>query len=258
MTVFGAAYAGAYDALYGEKDYAAECDMVESLAGEFGQNGKISALADFGCGTGNHVIPLAQRGHTVAGLDLSPGMLEQARAKAAAAGVTDRTSFILGNVQDALLPGAPFDAAIMMFAVLGYQRTDQEVIAALSNVRRHLPKGAPFIFDVWYGPAVVQDRPGARERQVNSPSGKLIRRTHATLDEAKNLCTVHFELERFEGAQSTQTVREDHVMRYFFPEELDGFAAKAGFTPVALRDFNDYRKPATSSSWNVTGVLQAV
>jgi len=258
MTVFGPGYAGAYDALYGEKDYASECDVLERLAGEFSRNGKISAMADFGCGTGNHAIPLALRGYRVTGVDLSPSMLEQARAKAAAAGVTERTSFVLGNVQDAALPGASFDAAIMMFAVLGYQRTDQEVIAALSNVRRHLPTGAPFIFDVWYGPAVIQDRPGARERQVDGPSGTLVRRTHATLDEAKNLCTVHFELERLEGGKSMQTVQEDHVMRYFFPEELDGFAAKAGFAPVALRDFNDYRKAATSSSWNVTGVLRAV
>jgi hypothetical protein len=47
-------------------------------------------------------------------------------------------------------------------------------------------------------------------------------------------------------------------MRYFFPEELDRFAAEAGFEPVALRDFNDYRKAATSSSWNVTGVFRAI
>jgi SAM-dependent methyltransferase len=258
MMVFGAAYAGAYDALYGEKDYVAECDMIESLAREFGSNGKISTLADFGCGTGNHAIPLARRGYRVAGLDLSPDMLEQARAKSTAAGVAERVSFTLGNVQDTALPGAPFGAAIMMFAVLGYQRSDQEVVAALANVRRQLPRGAPFVFDVWYGPAVIQDRPGARERHVDEPSGKLVRRTHASLDEAQNLCTVQFELERLKDGKSAQIVREDHVMRYFFPQELDDFAAKAGFAPVALRDFSDYRKAATSSSWNVTGVFRAI
>jgi len=258
MTVFGSAYAGAYDALYGEKNYAAECDMIENLFVEFGANGKVSSLADFGCGTGNHVIPLAARGHRVSGVDLSPGMLEQARTKAAQAGVTTRTQFALGDVQNVDVPGAPFDAAIMMFAVLGYQRTDDEVRAALANVRRHIPAGAPFVFDVWYGPAVIADKPGAREREVDSPSGKLVRRTDSTLDEARNLCTVHFELERFEGGKSAEIVREDHVMRYFFPEELDRFAAESGFAPVARRDFNDYRKPVTGVSWNVAGVFRAV
>jgi SAM-dependent methyltransferase len=258
MTVFGADYAGAYDALYGEKNYDGECDMIERLFAEFGKNGKPASLADFGCGTGNHLIPLAGRGYQVAGVDLSPGMLEQARAKAAKAGVAARTSFALGNVQDVDVPGAPLDAAIMMFAVLGYQRTDAEVIAALLNVRRQLPVGAPFVFDVWFGPAVIADKPGARAREVEGPSGKLVRRTHSTLDEERNLCTVHFELERFEGGISVQTVREDHVMRYFFQKDLERFAAQSGFAPVALRDFNDYRQAATAQSWNIVGVFRAV
>lgn len=258
MTVFGADYAGAYDALYGEKNYAAECDMIESLFAEFGANGKPASVADFGCGTGNHVIPLARRGYQISGVDLSPGMLENARIKATNAGVSERTRFALGNVQDVAVPGAPVDAAIMMFAVLGYQQTDAEVMAALTNVRRHIPAGAPFVFDVWYGPAVIADKPGTREREVLGPCGKLVRRTRSTLDEARNLCTVHFELERFEGGASVHTVREDHVMRYFFPQELERFAAQTGFAPVALRDFNDYRQSATDRSWNVVGVFRAV
>lgn len=258
MSVFGADYAGAYDALYGEKNYAAECDMIENLFAEFGANGKPASLADFGCGTGNHVVPLAQRGYQVSGVDLSSGMLAKAREKAADAGVAERTRFALGNVQNVDVPGAPVDAAIMMFAVLGYQQTDAEVAAALANVRRQIPVGAAFIFDVWYGPAVLADKPGTREREVQGPSGKLVRRTRSTLDEGCNLCTVHFELERFEDAVSAQTVQEDHVMRYFFPEELERFAVRTGFAPVALRDFDDYRKPATAKSWNIVGVFRAV
>ncbi len=30
---FGARYADAYDSLYGDKDYEAECDLIEQLAG---------------------------------------------------------------------------------------------------------------------------------------------------------------------------------------------------------------------------------
>lgn len=258
MTVFGADYASAYDALYEEKNYAAECDLIEGLFKEFGTSGKPVSLADFGCGTGNHAIPLARRGYNVSGLDLSPGMLEQARAKALAAQVMDRTNFSLGNVQNADVPGAPFDAAIMMFAVLGYQQSDAEVIAALSNVRRQISAGAPFVFDVWYGPAVIVDKPGARQREIQVPSGKLIRRTHSTLDEQRNLCMVHFQLERLESEKITQSVSEDHVMRYFFPDELERFAVTTGFTPVAMRDFNDYRMPATARSWNIVSVFRAV
>src|SRR5450759_5585098 len=44
-------------------------------------------ILDTACGTGMHAIVLAQHGYTCAGADLSAGMVEHARANAAAAGV---------------------------------------------------------------------------------------------------------------------------------------------------------------------------
>jgi SAM-dependent methyltransferase len=44
-------------------------------------------LLDAACGTGRHAIELARQGYAVAGADLSPGMVQQAQANAAAAGV---------------------------------------------------------------------------------------------------------------------------------------------------------------------------
>jgi len=47
-------------------------------------------VLDAACGTGMHAVALAQRGYEVAGADLSAGMIERARANAAAAGVEVR------------------------------------------------------------------------------------------------------------------------------------------------------------------------
>jgi glycine/sarcosine N-methyltransferase len=44
-------------------------------------------VLDTACGTGMHTIALAQRGYAVAGVDLSPGMIERARSNAVTAGV---------------------------------------------------------------------------------------------------------------------------------------------------------------------------
>jgi SAM-dependent methyltransferase len=58
-----------------------------------------SRIADLGCGTGSLAVLLAERGHEVLGLDVSPRMIERAQAKAARVGVD--AVFVVG---DAALP----------------------------------------------------------------------------------------------------------------------------------------------------------
>ena len=63
-------------------------DLTDSGEGIHGEADLISALSaggsvlDAGCGTGRVAIELARRGHEVVGVDLDPGMLDTARAKA--------------------------------------------------------------------------------------------------------------------------------------------------------------------------------
>lgn len=257
MSVFGKTYANAYDSLYGEKDYAGECDMIEALLAHAGLSGA-ARLLDLGCGTGSHAVPLAQRGHWVSGVDLSEAMLVQARDKASAAGVAAQADFHLGDVRSVRLADREFDAAIMMFAVLGYQQTDDDVHAALRTARAHLTAGAPFIFDVWYGPGVMADKPGSRERVVENGSERIVRRTNAILDEADHLCAVQFDLEVWRQGERTIQAHEEHLMRFFFTDELECFAADSGFSLLTFRDFPNWRNPVSASSWNAVGVLRAV
>jgi len=60
-------------------------------------------------------------------------MLERARRRAAAAGVSG-TTFVLGDVQNVQI-GRRFDAVLSMFAVVGYQISDAAVRSTLGNVR---------------------------------------------------------------------------------------------------------------------------
>ncbi len=55
--VFGQTYADQYDLIYTEKDYEAECDLIEEVFRKYG-DGEIKTILDLGCGTGNHAIPL--------------------------------------------------------------------------------------------------------------------------------------------------------------------------------------------------------
>ena len=136
--VFGTTYANAYDALYRDKDYSSEVDLIERILAEHGCGGR-RRLLDLGCGTGNHAIPLAQRGHTVTGIDISSGMLAQAVDKAKSAKLPAGTAlpvFAEGDLRRLELQQR-FEAVLMMFAVLGYQQQNADLIAALETVKRH-------------------------------------------------------------------------------------------------------------------------
>lgn len=65
-------------------------------------------VLEIGCGTGRHTVRLAQQGNRVTALDLSPGMLEVARAKLAG---FDQVELIEADIMTDGLPGR-FDAAL--------------------------------------------------------------------------------------------------------------------------------------------------
>src|SRR5262249_50342723 len=155
--VFGSVYAASYDVLYRDKDYLAECALLGRVFQKYGE-GSIKSILDLGCGTGNHSIPLAQQGYEVVGVDRSADMIALARNKATQGRIEKSVLFHQGDLRSTDL-GRRFDAVLMMFAVLGYQRENADVLAALATAHRHLRKGGLLVFDIWYGPAVLHERP---------------------------------------------------------------------------------------------------
>lgn len=69
-----------------------------------------SLVLDVGCGTGSLAVLLAGEGHDVTGLDLSPRMIERARAKAATAGV--EVAFRIGDAATPPSDGGPYDVVL--------------------------------------------------------------------------------------------------------------------------------------------------
>lgn len=251
---FGAVYSGIYDVLYRDKDYEAECDLLERIFRDHGR-GAVRRVLDLGCGTGNHALPLTGRGYGVAGVDLSEAMLAGARQKAAGLGAA-APSFHVGDARSVDL-GRRFDAVLMMFAVLGYSHANADLTATLATVRRHLEPGGLFVFDVWYGPGVLTDRPGPRIRTLATATGRVIRTTNPVLDLRHHRCHVHFEVLCLEGDRLVREVREEHVMRFYFPLELDLALRQAGLTLETLRAFPDYDREPDERTWNVIGVARA-
>lgn len=104
-------------------------------------------LADLGCGTGRLAVHFAARGFECVGVDLSDTMLTQARANAAARGVT--VEWHSGNLVtlDGLAT-ASFDYAASLFSTLGMVRGASHRAAAVAEVARLLKPGGRFVLHV--------------------------------------------------------------------------------------------------------------
>ena len=111
-------------------------------------------VLDVGAGTGALSLLAAELGHRVTALDLSPGMLERARAKAEAQGLD--VDFVVGAAEEP--PPGPFDAVIERHVLW----TAPDPVASLRAWREVAPGGRVVLFEGAWGAA----GPAARAREA--------------------------------------------------------------------------------------------
>lgn len=256
VTVFNSLYAEHYDQFYATKSYVEECDLIEAALKRNG-DGVRGSMLDVGCGTGGHSLELADRGYRMTGVDLSPSMVAQAGVKSEALPEDQRPTWLVGDARS-FDAGGPFDAAIMMFAVVGYLTTNEDVMRGLRNIRRHLKPGAVFVSDFWYGPSVLVDRPTDRIRVLQAADGhQVIRATSTALDITNHTADVSFRLWSLDGGRLSSESSEMHRMRYFFPQEYRLMLFQAGFDMVSISAFPSLDDPLTDETWNAVVVAVA-
>jgi hypothetical protein len=146
----------------------------------------------------------------------------------------------------------------MMFAVLGYQKTNSDVLAALKTARHHLAPDGLLILDVWYGPAILVQRPEPRVSEFATSDGRIVRSSSAVLDSLHHLCTVQYHLSHVCDGKIVKDQREEHTMRYFFPMEIQLFLEVAGFQMLQLSAFPEFLRQPDETTWNALVVASAV
>ncbi len=250
---FGALYAEVYDVMYEDKPYAREVEQVDSLLRDFGIAAS-ARLLDLGCGTGRHSIEFVRRGYAVTGVDRSRSMLAIARARLAEAPAASR--LVHSDIASLRLEER-FDAAVMMFAVVGYLVDDDELRAALLRVREHLLPGGIFCADFWHGAAVLAAPPTPRRHTWSRGGGRIERAAESAHNAAKQTVTVAYDLRVEHTGRAAEERSELHVMRYFFPNELRIVLASCGFDLVKVGDWPDPSQPPSIDHYSAMFVARA-
>ena len=249
-------YARYYDLLYRDKDYAAEAEYVANLIHKFHPAAR--TILELGSGTGIHANLLAEKGFMIHGIERSQEMLARSQSLAKSRNVGNgQLTFSTGDIRDVRLTKS-FDVIIALFHVISYQTTNEDVMAAFESARNHLKPGGIFIFDVWYGPAVLTELPEVRIKRMSDSQIEITRLAEPLIHYNENRVDVNYHM--FVRDLITQTVselKETHVMRYFFKSEIILYAKLSSFKIQNVEEWYS-KKAIGTDTWSACFCLQAV
>ena len=213
------------------------------------QGGNVLEIA---CGTGRVLVPLAQAGNSVTGVDASPYMLEVAREKLAAAGpeAGGRARLLQADMRDFNIEER-FDLAIIAVKSIAYltSRADQQ--RTLKQIAAHLRDGGMLAIDLMNpSPAWLMEQPGSLKQDlvaVVPGEGVTVARTEAVVstDLAAQVRVIRsaYEVVREDGSVVKHFVEWPYRYVYRFEAEL--LLESAGLTVEAV--YGGYRgEPFTS------------
>jgi len=249
MDNFSQAYAEYYNMMYQNKDYSEEAEYVARKITSLHSGKKI---LDIGCGTGRHAAELTKHGFTVHGIDRSEQMIAVAKAS------HRENSSLSFSVDDAVSFEAEkeFDAVVSLFHVMSYLNANQELFQCFQHVYKALKTNGVFLFDFWYGPAVLIQKPEKRILKLENENNTIFRFAVPECCFEKDVVTVDYEMVCFsrEGGKNI-TFTEKHPMRYFFLPELTFLLEQAGFTQIHFEEFQTGKVPS-EKTWGVCAIAQ--
>ena len=239
MSVFGKEYSQIYDLLYKSKDYEREVEYLNKLIKK-NYKKKIENILDIGCGTGKHASLLVDKGYQLHGIDMSPKMksIEKKNLKK-----KKNLSFSLSTISNLNLK-KKFDVIISVFHVMSYQTKNNELIKAFEIVKKHLNGGGIFIFDFWYGPAVLTDLPVNSIKRLSYRDMKISRFGKPYIKPQTNTIDMKYSiLMENKKSKKIKKKKEIHRLRYFFDTELELICRRLKFKILKKYEWMSLKKP---------------
>jgi ubiquinone/menaquinone biosynthesis C-methylase UbiE len=247
-------YATFFDLDYQHVD--ADLHMITSFAERCG-----SPVLELGCGTGRVLLPLAQAGFRVTGIDVSPAMLDEARRKAAAAGVEDRVTLVEQDMRG-LAIDERFHLAFAVINSFAHLLTLDEQLDCLVRVHEHLHPGGLVVLDLLnpdLGRLLEANGQVALEKVITDPQTgcQLMKFYSAQVDLRQQTLHVIVYMDEVDDEGRVRRSLLPYSMRYLFPGELEMLLRHAGFQIEALYGSYDLDE-FTAESERMIAVAQRV
>jgi SAM-dependent methyltransferase len=201
-------------------------DLLAELAGP-------GSALEFGIGTGRVALPLAARGVSIQGIDVSEAMVAQLREKPGG----DRIHVTIGDIASAKVDRS-FSLVYAVWNMIWNLKTQARQVACFRNAAAHLEPGGCFVVELGI-PALRKLPPGESFVVFGAEEG------YWGIDEydVANQGLISHHLTIVDG----KLERDSMPGRYVWPAELDLMAELAG---MRLRDrWSSWKKePFTSES----------
>lgn len=230
-----------YDSVNAAMFEPAVLQPAVDLLGELAGGGP---ALEFGVGTGRVALALSARGISVHGLELSPHMADQLRAKAGAKTVP----VTIGDMTTTRVPGR-FTLVYLVANSIMNVTTQEDQLAVFANAATHLEPAGCFVVEVIV-PQIRSVPPGEVGRVFT------LDRDHVGIetfdDTVGQIAWSHHWVD-----VAGRLVRHSAPYRYVWPSELDLMARIAGFERQDRWAGWD-RAPFTSSSTSQVTVFEKV
>ena len=214
-----------YDEFTAHHNYPQWIDALLRLGAAHGLRG--DTVLDVGCGTGKGFMPLVDLGWKVTAVDISPSMVELARAKAGPA-----VRIEVADMRELPRYGS-FDLVVCLDDAINYLHTAAELERALRRMAANLAPHGLLIFDsntlttyrTFFGERVVVEA-GGRRLIWNGRTGG-----HA---EPGQVSEAAFEVEPLTPGSGPRVPPEVHRQRHHPEAELRAALAAAGLEVAGL------------------------
>ena len=168
-------------------------------------------------GTGRIALPLAARGIRVDGIDISPAMVDQLRARPGG----DRVSVVIGDFADVPVPGT-YHLIYVVWNTLFNLLTQEDQVRCFENVAAHLTTDGSFVVEA-YVPAFLY-----RLRNDQYVDAEAIQVDEVRLDVLLHDAAKQMLEESHVSLSPTGIHLNPVVQRYAWPSERDLMARIAG------------------------------